>query len=106
MLVPVSGVIVRTHRVILSWQPPDWTASVTRVVPLDGPGIEVGKRFEYDVLSQDDDRTLARQSIDQRGPIGVAVGLLMLRLTKRYLALEAAGLKHHSERLRRRASSR
>jgi hypothetical protein len=121
---------------------PDWTASVTRVVPLDGPGIEVGKRFEikqprlpklvwevtqvdprvswtwrqrspggttlgrHEVLSQDADRTLARQSIDQRGPIGVAVGLLMLRLTKRYLALEAAGLKQHSERLLRGASSR
>jgi uncharacterized membrane protein len=25
---------------------PQWTASVTRVVALDGPGIEVGKRFE------------------------------------------------------------
>lgn len=25
---------------------PDWTASVERVVALDGPGIEVGKRFE------------------------------------------------------------
>jgi uncharacterized membrane protein len=121
---------------------PDWTKSVTSVVPLDGPGIEVGKRFEikqprlpklvwevthvdpgvswtwrqrspggttlgcHDVLSQNDDRTLVRQSIDQRGPIGVTVGLLMLRLTKRYLALEAAGLKQHCERLQRSASSR
>ncbi len=121
---------------------PDWTASVTRVVRLDGPGIEVGKRFEikqprlpklvwevtqvdpgvswtwrqrspggttlgrHEVLSQDDDRAVVRQSIDQRGPIGVIVGLLMLRLTKRYVALEAAGLKQHSERLRRGASSR
>jgi len=121
---------------------PDWTKSVTSVVPLDGPGIEVGKRFEikqprlpklvwevthvdpgvswtwrqrspggttlgcHEVLSQNDDRTLVRQSIDQRGPIGVTVGLLMLRLTKRYLALEAAGLKQHCERLRRSASSR
>ena len=121
---------------------PDWTASVTRVAPLDGSGIEVGKRFEikqphlpkvvwevtqldpgvswtwrqrspgattlgrHEVLAQDDDRTLVRQSIDQRGPIGVIVGVLMLRLTKRYLRLEAAGLKQHSERLRRGASSR
>ena len=121
---------------------PEWTASVTQVVPLDGPGIEVGKRFEikqprlpklvwevtqldpgvswtwrqhspggttlgrHEVLSTDDDRTLVRQSIEQRGPIGVVVGLLMLRLTKRYLALEAAGLKRHSEQLRHGASSR
>jgi uncharacterized protein YndB with AHSA1/START domain len=25
---------------------PEWTASVERIVALDGPGIEVGKRFE------------------------------------------------------------
>src|SRR4051795_3915329 len=25
---------------------PEWTASVTRLVGLDGPGIAVGKRFE------------------------------------------------------------
>src|SRR3954452_15071221 len=25
---------------------PQWTASVTRLVALDGPGLEVGKRFE------------------------------------------------------------
>src|SRR5258708_39154459 len=25
---------------------PEWTASVTRLVALDGPGISVGKRFE------------------------------------------------------------
>ena len=27
---------------------PEWTASVRRLTPLDGPGIEVGKRFEID----------------------------------------------------------
>ena len=25
---------------------PEWTASVERIVALDGPGLEVGKRFE------------------------------------------------------------
>src|SRR5215218_3494447 len=25
---------------------PEWTASVTRLVAVDGPGIDVGKRFE------------------------------------------------------------
>jgi uncharacterized membrane protein len=120
---------------------PEWTASVTRVVPLDGPGIEVGKRFEikqprmpklvwevtevdpgvswtwrqrspggttfasHEVVLQAADRTLVRQRIDQRGPIGVAVGALMGRLTKRYLHLEAQGLKARSEQLRRRDAS-
>jgi uncharacterized protein YndB with AHSA1/START domain len=114
---------------------PDWTASVERIVPLDGPGIEVGKHFEikqprmpklvwevtavdpgvswtwrqrspggttlatHEVIPQGD-RTLVRQRIDQRGPIGVAVGLVMRRLTRRYLELEAQGLKARSEQRR------
>lgn len=115
----------------------DWTASVTRVVALDGPGIEVGKRFEikqprmpklvwevtevepgvswtweqrspggatlatHEVVPRSDGRTLVRQRIDQRGPVGALVGVLMLRLTKRYLELEAQGLKAASEKLHR-----
>jgi len=120
---------------------PEWTASVRRIVPLDGPGIEVGKRFQikqprlpnvvwevtevdpgvswtwrqrspggttfasHEVVSEGADRTLVRQRIDQRGPVGLAVGALMLRLTKHYLDLEAQGLKAKSEELRRRDAS-
>lgn len=112
---------------------PEWTASVDRLVALDGPGIAVGKRFEikqprmpnlvWEVTAVDpgrswtwrqrspggttfavhelepvgEDRTLVRQRIDQRGPVGVLVGVLMLRLTKRYLELEAQGLKGRAE---------
>ena len=54
----------------------------------------------HEVVPQDDGRTLVRQRIDQRGPIGVAVGVLMRRLTKRYLALEAQGLKACGEQVR------
>ena len=103
---------------------PEWTASVERVVPLDGPAIEVGRRFaieqprlpkvvwevtevdpgrswtwrqrslgstafaSHEVVPQGAARTLVRQRIDQRGPIGVVVGALMRRLTRRYLDLE------------------
>ncbi len=120
---------------------PEWTASVERVVALDGPGIEVGNRFEikqprlpklvwevtevepgvswtwrqrspggttlasHVVVPQEAERTLVRQRIEQRGPVGVLVGVLMLRLTKRYLDLEAQGLKACSEELRRRDAS-
>jgi len=42
-------------------------------------------------------RTRVRQQIDQGGPVGALVGLLMRRMTRRYLELEAAGLKARSE---------
>lgn len=112
---------------------PEWTASVTRIVPLDGPAIEVGNRFEikqprlpklvwqvtavdpgrgwtwvqrspggttvatHEVVAQGPQRTLARQGIDQRGPVGALVGALLRGTTRRYLQLEAEGLKARSE---------
>ena len=120
----------------------DWTASIQRIVPLDGPGIEVGKRFKikqprmpdlawkvtavepgtswaweqrspggttvavHEVVALGTDRTLVRQRIDQRGPIGWLVGLLMRRTTRRYLELEGQGLKATSERRHRDAAAR
>jgi len=120
---------------------PEWTASVTRLVVLDGPGIEIGKRFKikqprmpklvwevtdvdpgvswtwrqrsfggttfatHEVVTQETGGTLVRQRIDQRGPVGVVVGVLMRRLTKRYLDLEAQGLKARSEQQRRSDAS-
>jgi uncharacterized membrane protein len=51
----------------------------------------------HEVITNGDDRTLVRQSIDQRGPIGVTVGALMRGTTKKYLALEGQGLKKASE---------
>ena len=120
----------------------EWTASIDRIVALDGPGIEVGRRFEIkqprlpaagvggdrgrarrvlDLAAavarrhhagharghrpQDGGRTLVRQRIDQRGPIGVTVGALMRRLTRRYLDLEGHGLKATSEQRCRDAST-
>jgi hypothetical protein len=115
----------------------EWTASVSRIVALDGSGIAVGKRFEikqprmpklvwevadltpgsawtwvqrspggltvasHDVHPLSQDRARVRQSIDQRGPIGTTVGVLMRRMTRRYLELEAQGLKARSEQVSR-----
>lgn len=116
----------------------EWTASIEKIVALDGPGLEIGKRFEisqprlpklvwevtavepgaswtwrqrspggttlalHEVVAQGPDRTLVRQQIDQRGPIGTLVALAMRRLTKRYLELEARGLKARSEQVNSR----
>lgn len=112
---------------------PTWTGSVTRLTPLDGPDIEVGRRFEvvqprfprlvWEVVAVEpgrswtwrqhspggttdatheleplpSGRTLVRQRIDQRGPVGVVVGALTRSLTRRYLRMEAEGLKAASE---------
>jgi hypothetical protein len=43
------------------------------------------------------ERTLVRQRIEARGPIGVLVGTITRRLTRRYLELEAQGLRAASE---------
>jgi uncharacterized protein YndB with AHSA1/START domain len=110
----------------------EWTASIERIVALDGAEIEVGKRFEikqprmpklvwevtevepgvswtwrqkslgstafatHEVTAIDRERTVVRQKIDQRGPLGVPVGVLTRRMTRRYLDLEAQGLRERS----------
>jgi uncharacterized membrane protein len=114
---------------------PDWTASVTSLTALDGPGLAVGKRFAikqprlpkliWQVTEVDEgtswtweqrsplgrtiavhevhpegDRTTVRQRLDQRGPVGALIARLMRGTTKRYLELEAQGLKARSEQLR------
>ena len=116
---------------------PDWTASVTSLVGLDGPTLAVGQRFaikqpgmqklvwkvteinpgsswtwvqrspgvrvtaRHWVIAQPGGRTLVRQELDQRGAIGSVVGRLMVKKTKRFLELEAQGLKARSEQLSR-----
>jgi ligand-binding SRPBCC domain-containing protein len=54
----------------------------------------------HDVIAESECRTLVRQEIEQRGVLGALVGRLMLRTTRRYLELEAQGLKARSEQLR------
>jgi Polyketide cyclase / dehydrase and lipid transport len=112
---------------------PEWTASVTRLAALDGPGLAVGKRYEikqprmpklvwevtevlpgaswtwvqrspggstiarHDVVATTDSQTLVRQRLDHRGLLAVLVGRLMRGMSKRYLELEAQGLKKRSE---------
>jgi len=63
------------------------------------PGVRVSAR--HDVIAQSDGRTLVRQQLDQRGVLGALVGRLMVKKTKRFLELEAQGLKARSEGLSR-----
>lgn len=63
------------------------------------PGVRVTAR--HDVIPQPGGRTLVRQQLDQRGALGALVGRLMAKKTKRFLQLEAQGLKARSEQLTR-----
>lgn len=47
----------------------------------------------HEVVALDATRTLVRQRFEQRGPIGALVGRLLAGLTRRYLRMEADGLK-------------
>jgi hypothetical protein len=58
----------------------------------------------HELTPKPDGRTLVRQRIDQGGFIGGIVGLLMRRMTQRYLELEAAGLKARCEQRHRDGS--
>jgi uncharacterized membrane protein len=116
---------------------PDWTASVTSLVGLDGPELAVGRRFaikqpgmqklvwqvtelspgsswtwvqrspgavvtaRHDVTARPGGGTLVRQQLDQGGVLGGLVGRLMAKKTRRFLKLEAQGLKARSEQLSR-----
>lgn len=110
---------------------PDWTASVLRIEPLDGP-LRIGARFrirqprlpalvwEVDaleegrswswvahsagavtigrhVISADPRGALTEQLVVHRGWLGVPVGWMMQRTTRRYLAMEGEGLKRLAE---------
>ncbi len=55
----------------------------------------------HDVTPVGADRTGIHQGLEQRGPVGALVGLLMRSMTRRYLDLEAEGLKARCEHLHR-----
>ena len=59
------------------------------------PGADAHGR--HTVIDNGDGSATAVVGITQTGPVGTLVALLARRLTKRYVALEAVGLKAHSE---------
>ena len=63
------------------------------------PGVSVTARHWVSALPGG--RTLVRQELDQGGWLGALVGKMMVNKTKRFLDLEAKGLKARSEQLSR-----
>ncbi len=70
--------------------PRSWTWAVRR------PGAAT--YASHEVSPRGASSCVVTQVIDQRGPIGVIVAILMRRLTKRYLEQEGNGLKAASEK--------
>jgi uncharacterized membrane protein len=83
----------------LTWKVTDIDPGLSWTWVQRAPGAFVSAR--HDVIAQPDGRTLVRQQLEQRGMVGTLVGRMMLKKTKRFLELEAQGLKTRSEQLHR-----
>jgi uncharacterized membrane protein len=59
----------------------------------------------HELVPEHPGRTRVRQRIEQHGPLGVIAGRLTRRMTRRYLTLEAEGLKSVTERRLRGATT-
>lgn len=76
-----------------------WTVTVVEpdhqfVWMARSPGItSIGRHM----VEPQDGGSLVRAVVEQHGPLGFVVGTLTARLTRRYLALESAGLKARCE---------
>ena len=76
---------------VTSWEPGrSWTWTATT------PGARTEASH---VLTRVDNGTLAEQAIRPSGPIGRLAAFVLRSLTRRYLAIEAAGLKQRSEQV-------
>ncbi|MGE3706885.1 MAG: SRPBCC family protein [Vicinamibacterales bacterium] len=74
---------------VTSWEPGrSWTWTAT------SPGARTEASH---VLSPSGSGTVAEQTIRSSGPVGRLAALLLRSLTRRYLSIEAAGLKRRSE---------
>jgi uncharacterized membrane protein len=97
-----DGVVLGARVRIKQPRLPEMTWEVTRVEPGStwtwvsrSPGAVT--EAVHRVRALDDSTTRVEQVIEQTGIVGTLVGRLMRGMTRRYLAMEGAGLKHHCE---------
>jgi uncharacterized membrane protein len=83
----------------LTWKVTDIEPGTSWTWVQRSPGVNVIAR--HYVTARPGGGTLVRQELDQRGFLGALVGRMMIRKTKRFLELEAQGLKARSEQLHR-----
>jgi uncharacterized membrane protein len=78
------------------WEVTQWEPGRSWTWTAESPGARTEASH---VLTRVGDGTLVEQSINASGPIGRLAALVWRSLTRRYLAIEAAGLKRRSEQL-------
>ena len=81
----------------LVWEVTEFTPGTSWTWVQRSPGGVTVAR--HDVVAVSGLRTRVAQRLEQRGPVGSLIALLMRSTTRRYLDLEAAGLKARSEQL-------
>ena len=94
-------VVGHRFRIKQPWLPP----LVWQITSVDAPrgwtwtvrSLGATTTASHDVEPRGAGSCLVTQVIEQRGALGVVAGALTRRLTRRYLALEGAGLKTQSE---------
>ena len=87
----------------LIWEVTHLDAGTTWTWRQRSPGASTAATHE--VVDLGAARSLVRQRLEQSGPIGTLTGRLTQRLTRRYLDLEAKGLKARAEVGHARATS-
>jgi hypothetical protein len=80
---------------VVTWRVTDLEPGTSWSWVAGGPGVRTVAR--HIVTATGDGSTLVEQSIEQRGVLGRFIGLLIRRLTERYVAMEGAGLQRRCE---------
>lgn len=93
-----QGMRVRIHQPKLpaaTWTVTELVAQERFVWQARGPGFRTAGLHEISPL--DGGRTRLRLVLEQSGPLGGVVGRMGSKLTDRYIAMEAAGIKRRAE---------
>jgi uncharacterized membrane protein len=80
----------------LVWEVTKWSPGHSWTWTATSPGARTEASH---VLTRSGEGTVAEQSIISSGPLGRVAAFVWRSLTRRYLAIEAAGLKQQSERM-------
>jgi len=90
-----SKAVVRQPRLpVTTWEVTWWEPPVGFIWVARAPGaLTIGEHH----ITPSADGTLLRLVVNQSGPVGSVVGLALLRLTGRYVTMEAEGIKQRAE---------